>query len=57
MMGFNFKIEEIENGWVVEFFTESGPTEKDQTLFYPSFPEVIKAVEAYRAELEASEDA
>ena len=47
MIGFSFKISEIENGWIVEFFSEKGPVEADHTEYFETFDKAQAEVKAW----------
>ena len=40
-------IQEIENGWVIEFFSEHGKTEFDKTVFYEAFEDAKKGMDQW----------
>ena len=43
----HIKIDEIQNGFVVELFDDLGPSRLDKTVFCKSWGEVTKAVESW----------
>jgi hypothetical protein len=48
MMGYEFMIIELENGWTVEFFTHNGPMANDHISCFPTFEAALKAVVEWR---------
>jgi hypothetical protein len=44
-------IEELNNGWVVTFFSRKGPMQLDNVTYIPNLPEVYKAIEEFYYEV------
>ena len=53
IIGYSFKIYKIENGWIVEFFSNKGPCANDHTSFFPTFKAALEEVADWKGIVDA----
>ena len=52
MIGFKFTLKQIANGWLLEEFSQKGPSENDQTLYFDTFEKAMEEIAAFKGMLE-----
>jgi len=51
-LGIKIEVEEIENGYIIKFYTENGPSKLDKTIHVNTWKETLYQIDNWKEETE-----